>query len=167
MAIISYDELSFLKERHPNQKIIFCSGSFDLPHAGHVLFLEECKGLGDILVVAVGPDQDIRESKGKNRPILKEEIRLKIIDSLKPVDYAFISRSPESRAHRLSPLDEIFKHLKPDTYIVNYDGSEMEYRRTLADSHGILFLILELNRNAPPYEGISTTALIERIRELE
>ena len=167
MAYTTYNDLSSLREKHRGKKIIFCSGSFDLLHAGHVLFLEACKGLGDILVVAVGPDEDIRNNKGKNRPIHNEKIRLKIIDSLKPVDYSFISPPLEPNNHWLSPLRKMFEHLKPDTYVVNYDGGGMEYRKDLAKEHGIPLVILELDRNAPPYEGISTTAIIEKIRNLE
>lgn len=167
MAIILYNELSLLREKHLGKKIIFCSGSFDLLHAGHVLFLEACKELGDFLVVAVGPDADIRNNKGKNRPIHNEKIRLKVIDSLKPVDYSFISAPLEPNSHWLSPLRKIFEHLKPDMYVVNYDGGGMEYRKELAREHSIPFIILELDRNAPPYEGISTTAIIEKIRGLE
>ena len=167
MAVISYGELGSLREKHPGKKIIFCSGSFDLMHAGHVLFLEECKALGDILVVAVGPDADIRHNKGKNRPIHNEKIRLKIIDSLKPVDYSFIPFPLESGNHWLSPLRKIFEHLKPDMYVVNYDGGGMEYRKELTEELDIPLVILELDRNAPPYEGISTTAIIEKIRNLE
>ena len=86
--IISYKNLASVRKKYPDKKIVFCSGSFDLIHPGHVLTFEALKKLGDILVVAVGGDKDIAEIKGPTRPILNEDLRLKMVDSLKPVDYA-------------------------------------------------------------------------------
>src|SRR3989344_6331411 len=92
MAIISQEDLSKIRKRHHRQKIVFCSGTFDLTHAGHILFLEDCKAQGDILVVGVGHDNDIRMIKGPSRPILSGWIRLYTISQLKPPDYCFIPK---------------------------------------------------------------------------
>ena len=42
-SIIQYGDLENIRRKHENQKIVFCSGSFDLPHGGHAIFLEDCK----------------------------------------------------------------------------------------------------------------------------
>lgn len=166
MAIISYNDLPFLRKKHPDKTIVFCSGSFDLPHAGHILFFEDCKNLGDILVVAVGKDEDIQRVKGPDRPILNEHMRLKIIDSLKPVDYSFHNNLLRPGAHYLSSIEEIFECFKPDLWVINNDGGEIENRKKLANALGIRLVILE--RIAPPeYENISTTSIIKKIRGLK
>lgn len=166
MAIISYNDLSSLREKHSGKKIVFCSGSFDLPHAGHVLFFEDCKKFGDILVVAVGKDEYIRRVKGSDRPILNEHIRLKIVDSLKPVDYSFHNNLLRPETHSLSSIKEIFEYFKPDSWVVNNDASEIEHRKKLANAFGIRLVILD--RIAPPeYESISTTSIIKKIRGLK
>ena len=162
MAIISYDDFSSLRERHPDKVIVFCSGSFDLCHAGHVLFFEDCKNLGDVLFVAVGSDKDISGNKGPDRPVLNEHARLKIVDSLKPVDYSLISNPTPPGAHHLAPIKELFERLRPDIWAVNADASEIELRRELAGNYGVCLVVLD--RTAPPeYEGISTTSIIKKI----
>lgn len=166
MAILSYNDLSDLRDKHLNKKIVFCSGTFDLTHAGHVLFFEDCKALGDILVVAVGPDKDIVSNKGGGRPILNEVARLKMIDSIKPVDFALISNPTLPGAHWLSPLEEILSLLKPDVWVINSDGGDMEYRRKIASSCGVELVVLE--RTSPiEYQGISTTSIIKKVRALD
>ncbi|MEK7074233.1 MAG: adenylyltransferase/cytidyltransferase family protein, partial [Patescibacteria group bacterium] len=91
MSIIEFKDIASLRKEHKDKKIVFCSGTFDLTHAGHVLFLEDCKKYGDLLVVAVGNDFNQRvNAKGKGRPVQNEHLRLKMVSSLKPVDYALL-----------------------------------------------------------------------------
>ena len=118
-----------------------------------------------MLIVAVGSDKDIRENKGSGRPILNERMRLKIIDSLKPVDYSFLSNSPVSGEHWLSPIGEIFKIFKPDAWAINYDAGEIERRKAIADAYKVPLVILELDRNVFPFYGISTTSIIKKVRD--
>lgn len=59
-------------------KIGFTCGAFDLLHAGHLLFLAECKRRCDFLLVGLHVDPS-KERKGKNTPaesLLEREIRL-------------------------------------------------------------------------------------------
>ena len=89
MAKIIIKELHLIRKEFSDKKIVFCSGNFDLTHVGHILFFEDCKKQGDILVVGVGGDEIMKINKD-NRIILNEKVRLKTIDSLKPVDFCFI-----------------------------------------------------------------------------
>ncbi len=164
--IIKETELVNLREDNPNKKIVFVSGSFDLTHVGHVLFFEEAKSRGDILVVAVGEDAALK-LKGKDRPILNQLVRQKMIDSLKVVDYVFIhQKAPEGSGFDNQFFVHIFEKFIPDIWVVNTDASEIEYRQHLADTYGIKLSVLE--RNCPPeFESISTTGLIERIQSLK
>ena len=63
MILKDISELLLLLDRNDGEKIVFCSGSFDLVHAGHVLFFEDCKKIGEILVVGVGGDAIIKKTK--------------------------------------------------------------------------------------------------------
>ncbi len=165
MAVLTYRDLPKLKEKHAGKKLVFCSGSFDLPHVGHLKFLEACKKLGDVLLVAVGNDRDIETAKGPGRPVMGEADRVRMIDALKPVDYTFINNSPEAGAPWLSPLEEIFDAVKPDVWVVNYEGSHMDDRREIAKRYGIELKILELKRTGTSGdEAASTTSLLERAR---
>lgn len=68
---------------------VIVSGYFNPVHKGHLDLLENAKRLGDLLIVIVNSDKQ-RELKG-SREFMKEEERLRIIESLKPVDFAMIS----------------------------------------------------------------------------
>ena len=163
MSIIDIKELSSIREEHKNKKIVFCSGTFDLTHAGHILFFEECKKYGDILVVNVGNDFNVRQHKGVDRPIFNEHVRLKIVSSLKPVDYAFLDVDAVDN-DVLTILASIFKDLKPDIYVINQDALGIPRRRELMEGHAIKMVILE--RTCPPeFEQISSTKILEKIKE--
>lgn len=164
MAIIKAGDFVKIRHLHQNQTIIYCDGSFDLVHAGHVLFFENCKRFGDILVVGVGSDKDVKKNKGPNRPILSEQIRLKMIDSLKPVDYCFLNKLPNQK-NLLSHLSKNFKKLKPNIYVINTDGFNLSYRKNIAKKHKIKMVILK--RDPYPLESISTSKIIEKIKALE
>ncbi len=160
-TVIHYTDLPLIRKKHSDDVIIFCSGAFDVLHAGHVLFLEDCKKWGDILVVEVAHDALIRKHKGLDRPVMNEHIRLKIVSALKPVDYCFLDVPVEG--YPLSFLGTVFTMLQPDTYVINDDAFDIPYREYLAKDHHVELVILP--RFAPPeFEQISTTHLVEKIR---
>lgn len=164
MTHINYEELEKIREKHRGQKIVFCSGSFDLPHGGHVLFFEDCKKFGDVLAVGVGGDVIIRQNKGEERPILNEKIRVKLIASLKPVDYCLIDDNKHNE-HIFSFIEFVFKNLKPDFYVINEDAFQTLERQELAKKYNVKMVTLE--RWAPlEFENISTTKIIEKIKRL-
>lgn len=162
MAVIQPGDLPAIRERHKNQKIVFCSGAFDLTHAGHVLFFEDCKKHGDILVVCIGNDAFLKGYKGSERPVLNQYVRLKTVASLKPVDYVFLDGMRVGE-NPLSSLSSSFAALEPDVYVVNDDTFDIPYRRETAAKFGAEFVVLP--RSCPPeFENISTTNIIARIK---
>ncbi len=163
--IITYKDLKELRKKYYNKKIVFCSGTFDITHAGHILFFEDCKKHGDILVVAVSDDKIIKKYKGDKRPILNEHVRLKSVDSLKAVDYAFIDRPIKiGESKLLVAFNYIFSRLKPDVYIINEDARDIEKRREISDRYNVELKILR--RWCPKeFEGISTSKIIDKIKK--
>lgn len=162
-SVISFGDLRKIREMHPKTRIVFCSGTFDLPHAGHVLFLEDCKKHGDILVVGVGCDSIVREYKGAGRPILNEDVRVKIISSFKPVDYVFID-TPRIQGDVLCFIKDVFGELRPDTYVFNTDAFDIPYREAVAKEYGVKTVVLK--RWCPPeFQNISTSAIIRKTKE--
>jgi cytidyltransferase-like protein len=71
------------------KKIIVTSGYFNPLHKGHVKLMEEAKKLGDVLVVIVNNDEQVK-IKG-SVPFMKEQERLEIIKGLKYPDEVFLS----------------------------------------------------------------------------
>jgi rfaE bifunctional protein nucleotidyltransferase chain/domain len=164
MAIITMSQFAEIRKKHAHQKIVFCAGSFDLTHSGHVLFFEDGKKYGDILVVGVGTDHLIRQAKGLERPILNEHLRLHMINSFRMVDYCFLDTlsSPED-LH--AGVEKAFEELQPDVYLINSDAFDIVGRTKLVEAYGIKFCILD--RTCPEqFENISTTAIIEKIKKL-
>ncbi|HPD81650.1 MAG TPA: adenylyltransferase/cytidyltransferase family protein [Candidatus Pacearchaeota archaeon] len=165
MTQINFEDLNGLRTKFKDKKIVFCSGSFDLTHAGHILFFEDCKKFGDILIVSVGGDKLLKKNKGDLRPILNENIRLKTIDSLKPVDYCFIE-PPFDNLNTLYGLEKTFNLLRPNIYVINEDAFNIEYRKDLCKRYNVILFILE--RHCPKeFEGISTTKIIDKIKSLK
>ncbi len=165
MTIISYEDLPSLRKKYIDKKIVCCTGVFDLTHVGHILFFEDCKKHGDILVVLVGRDSFVKSYKGESRPILNENIRLKIIDSIKPVDYVVLDKTEKfEKNNETKGVESILPLLKPDIYTINSDVPNIEKRKNAVEKYGVKFIVLE--RNSPKeFEDISTTKIIDKIKK--
>jgi cytidyltransferase-like protein len=70
-------------------RVIIVSGYFNPIHKGHLEYFEKSKNLGDQLWVIVNNDHQ-RELKG-SKEFQKEDERLKIVQSIRTVDLAFLS----------------------------------------------------------------------------
>jgi len=90
---------------------VMATGVFDILHLGHVHFLEEARKLGDELVVVVATDKTVRERK--HEPITPQDMRLKMIQSLRMVDKAVIGKE--------GSMFEIVKEIKPDIIAIGHD----------------------------------------------
>lgn len=98
------------------KKVVFTNGCFDLLHYGHAKYLQDAKGKGDILVVAINSDASVKKIKGKRRPIVNEKDRLSLIAALESVDYVVLFSEP-------SPL-RLIKTLKPDVLVKGADWNK-------------------------------------------
>ena len=67
--------------------LVFTNGVFDLLHRGHVTYLEQARGLGASLVVAVNSDASARRlGKGDDRPLNAADDRMAVLAALACVD---------------------------------------------------------------------------------
>ena len=76
--------------RRAGKRFVFANGCFDLLHAGHIRYLADAKGQGDILVVGVNGDESVRKLKGKGRPVLPQSDRAELVGALACVDHIII-----------------------------------------------------------------------------
>lgn len=67
-----------------NKKVVYCDGTFDLLHSGHIKFLEKCKSFGNYLIVGIISDDNVKSYK--RYPILKLKDRQKILEHIDLVD---------------------------------------------------------------------------------
>jgi rfaE bifunctional protein nucleotidyltransferase chain/domain len=102
--------------RKGGARVVFANGCFDLLHVGHVRYLEAAKGLGDLLVVGVNADEQVRRLKGEGRPFVPERERAEVIASLRAVDYVTVFHEPT--------VTELLLALRPDIHAKGTDYSE-------------------------------------------
>jgi rfaE bifunctional protein nucleotidyltransferase chain/domain len=67
-------------------KIVFTNGVFDILHRGHVEYLQNARGLGDVLIVGLNSDASVHSIKGPKRPIVAQEDRAAVLSALECVD---------------------------------------------------------------------------------
>ncbi len=104
---------------------VLATGTFEILHPGHLLYLEEAKKLGDELFVIVGRDVTVR--KRKRTPIIPEEQRLKMVSALEVVDKAMLGSEKD--------IYEPLYSIKPDIIAIGYDQDfdEGELERELRE----------------------------------
>ncbi len=102
--------------RKGGARVVFANGCFDILHVGHVRYLEAAKGLGDLLVVGVNSDEQVRRLKGEGRPFVPERERAEVIASLRAVDYVTVFHEPT--------VTELLLALRPDIHAKGTDYTE-------------------------------------------
>jgi FAD synthetase len=105
-------------------KRVVATGTFDILHPGHVLYLCRARQLGDELWVIVARDSTI---KHKRKPLIPEQQRLFMVQSLKCVDHAILG----SEQDMFEPIVKI----KPEIIVLGFNQhwDEEALKRQLAD----------------------------------
>jgi D-beta-D-heptose 7-phosphate kinase/D-beta-D-heptose 1-phosphate adenosyltransferase len=148
--ILNWDKLKKTVDRlkAKNKKVVFTNGCFDIIHIGHVRYLKEAKGLGDILIIGLNSDRSVSSIK-PDRPINPQNHRAEILSSLEMVDYVvlFDEKTPY----------ELIKLIQPDILVKGGDWKKEE----IVGSD-----ITRETYSLPYVEGVSTTGIIEKIKRL-
>jgi len=103
------------------RKVVLASGVFDLLHLGHVRYLEEAKKAGGEnakLIVIVARDSTVEKRKGY-RPVIPENQRRALVESLKVVDEAVLG-------YEEFDIGKVIEKIKPDVIAVGHDQDGME-----------------------------------------
>jgi FAD synthetase len=103
------------------KKVVLASGVFDLLHLGHVKFLEEAKKAGGKdaeLLIIIARDSTVEKNKGR-KPIISENQRRALVESLKVVDEAVLG-------FENFDIGNVIKRVKPDVIALGYDQTDME-----------------------------------------
>lgn len=104
---------SIAARRQNGAKIVLANGCFDLFHVGHIRYLAGARALGDILIVGLNSDEQVRKLKGEGRPFMPEQERAEIISALKFVDYVTIFDEPT--------VTELIRAIQPDFHAKGTD----------------------------------------------
>jgi FAD synthetase len=103
------------------EKVVLASGAFDLLHYGHVYYLTEAKKAGGEnakLVVIVAKDKTVEKFKG-SKPIIPEDQRRAVVESLKVVDEAILG-------YEDMDMLRVIEKVKPDIIALGYDEERIE-----------------------------------------
>jgi D-beta-D-heptose 7-phosphate kinase/D-beta-D-heptose 1-phosphate adenosyltransferase len=138
--------------RASRSKAVFTNGVFDLLHVGHIRYLEHARSFGDLLIVAINSDRSVRELKGKDRPIVKEDERAEVLSTLRCVDFVTIFDDVSPRT--------LIATLLPDVVVKGGDyGLDEIHGREEVEAAGGQVISL------PFVSGSSTSSIVERMKQ--
>ena len=127
--IVSLGRLkSIFEERgeRVRKRLVLANGCFDIIHVGHIRYLREASGLGDILIVAVHDDGSVRRLKGPPRPLLPVEGRTRIVAAFSFVDYVLPFPG--------DTVEPVIRAVKPDVHCLGAD----DRKENLAERRAVL-----------------------------
>ena len=95
--------LEVAKLKKQGKRIVQTHGVFDLLHPGIVQHLTEAKKMGDILIVTVIKDEDVR--RGSGRPVFPDDLRAQSVACINQVDFVCVvdDIKPFECVHRIDP----------------------------------------------------------------
>lgn len=139
---------------------VMATGTFDILHPGHVLFLEKAKELGGpdaTLAVVIALDSTVE--RRKRIPIVPQEQRLAMVKSLKPVDEAYLGHDGD--------MFEIVKEIEPDIIAIGSDQDhDVTKLQAALDKRGIDAKAMRVN-DYMFGELDSTCKIIKRIKHTD
>jgi cytidyltransferase-like protein len=181
LAVVSQSELILQRQewKRNGKRVVCVGGVFDLLHPGHVRLLEQARGLGDILIVALQSDESVRVAaeqaakligapcpapapasalagKFPARPITPQAERVEILTALATVDFVVIFDEPSA--------GEFIARLAPE--VLAQGGEAGSSENAYADDDAVTAAGGQVVR-VPLEPGYSTSRLVERITQLQ
>ena len=129
-------------------RIVWCNGTFDILHPGHIELFKVGKSLGDKLIVATDTDEKIRQDKGASKPVNNLCHRVSMLQAIKYIDEVLYFNDRKE-------LEGLIELYSPDILLLgdDWEGGDVvgkEYARE------VRFL---------PRLNYSTTDIIKKIRD--
>ena len=131
-----------MAHEHQKKKLVLASGVFDLLHLGHVKFLEEAKKTGGKnaeLIVIIARDSTVEKTKSR-KPIMSENQRRALVESLKVVDAAVLGFEEFD-------IGDVIERVKPDIIALGYDQVDMEKNvQAYVDKHKLHVKVVRIGK---------------------
>ena len=129
-------------------RIVWCNGTFDILHPGHIELFKVGKSLGDKLIVATDTDEKIRQDKGSSKPVNNLCDRISMLQAIKYIDEVLYFGNRKE-------LEGLIELYSPDILLLGDDwrGGDVVGRQYAKE---VKFL---------PRLNYSTTKIIEKIRD--
>ena len=94
--------------------IVWCNGTFDILHPGHIELFKVARSLGDKVIVATDTDEKIKKDKGFDRPINDLCYRVAMLEAIKYIDVVHTFGSREE-------LEGLIQMYNPDILLLGDD----------------------------------------------
>jgi rfaE bifunctional protein nucleotidyltransferase chain/domain len=131
-------------------KVVLTSGSFDIIHEGHSMYLEAARQFGDFLIVGLDSDEKIRTRKGESRPVVPQMERLRMVTHQRGVGLVTLK-------HTHHPKWALIKAVRPDVLVATEETyTEAEIRELEAGYCGRVEVL----------ERMATVSTSARLREV-
>ena len=66
--------------------IVWCNGTFDILHPGHIQLFKIARSLGNKVIVATDTDEKIKNDKGDHKPVNDLCYRVAMLEAIKYID---------------------------------------------------------------------------------
>ena len=121
--VASYEQIATIVGalRTLGLKVVLTSGSFDIIHEGHSMYLEAARRFGDFLIVGLDSDDKISARKGPHRPAVPELERLRMVTHQRGVGLVTLKHLHDQRWN-------LIKVVRPDVLVATadtYDAAEI------------------------------------------
>ncbi len=144
---------SLAQDRKAGKKIVFTNGCFDILHVGHVRYLSQARSLGDKLVIGLNADASVRNLKGPDRPVNRQNDRAEVLASLNAVDYVVLFSEP-------TPI-KLIRAVQPDILVKGGDWKKKDIVGSdVVEARGGQV------KSLPFAKGFSTTGLLDKLKKL-
>lgn len=162
--IVTYSGLQKkLTKIREGKTVVVVTGTFDILHAGHLMFFNQAKQQGDIVVVGIGSDRTIKmHAKGKGRPILPHTLRARLVAGFEVVDFVVIL--DEDIVDKIGGR-KFLKMLKADKWVVPFrnhnPAGDIQFAKEIGTK------LIQLPRIKPNKVDfpLSTSYIIEKIKQ--
>ena len=95
-------------------KIVWCNGTFDILHPGHIELFKVGASLGKKLIVATDTDEKIRKDKGASKPVNNLCDRISMLQAIRYIDEVLYFNTREE-------LEGLIKLYMPDILLLGDD----------------------------------------------
>lgn len=148
MVIEKYD--GSLKEYQNNQKVVLVGGCFDIVHYGHIEFLKKAKAAGDYLIVALEPDERIKQKK--RTPVHNQQERAEILASISCVDKVVML--PVLKG--FDDYNQLVQNINPNVIAVTKDDPQLRNKQKQANNVGAEIIVV-----TPRLEQFATSFIVK------
>ena len=94
--------------------IVWCNGTFDILHQGHIQLFKIARSLGNKVIVATDTDEKIKADKGDHRPVNNLCHRVAMLEAIKYIDVVLTFGDRQE-------LEDLIELYQPDILLLGDD----------------------------------------------